>query len=375
MVSTRRSPQKKTRPTGVPTLSSGQARVRPERAEQRTEQQSAAARANAPAEEAHRPIEEEELSQLDIVDDDDVYHGKCVGSKTMDVDDDEEEQKVDEEEEEQGGGDVLGTVVLSRKCKLALKDTDLCTFFFNQLERMSCPSRSCGCLAIVHDLNARSAIVKYLTWFERRHKHEQDSIVFEWVRYVLILKASYEQRKGMKNGKVFCLPFVDDGTDDGTDAVVDKVRTYLLCKRGLVSLFDELARVLDQSATVTVHQTVANDLFDYDKLLDGIYRKLAGHIKQNHIFSCEDDGSEMMIRKSNLVEHQEYILCIWKKNWAKVGWTEMIEYAEKVLRPIMCVGLNPYKMVEMFKNYHPVFQSSFIRMSCMQSRVQKFGRR
>jgi len=99
--------------------------------------------ANTPVEEAHRPIEEEEVSQLDIVDDDDVYHGivndkeECVGSETMDVDDDEEEQKEDNEEEEQGGGDVSGTVVLSRKSKLALKDTDLCTYFFNQLERMS----------------------------------------------------------------------------------------------------------------------------------------------------------------------------------------------------------------------------------------------
>ena len=66
MVSTRRSPQKKTRPTGVPALS-GQARVRAERAEQRNEQRSAdaranaAARANAPVEEAHQPIEDEEV--------------------------------------------------------------------------------------------------------------------------------------------------------------------------------------------------------------------------------------------------------------------------------------------------------------------------
>jgi hypothetical protein len=117
--------------------------------------------------------------------------------------------------------------------------------------------------------------------------------------------------------------------------------------------FDELARALDQSATVTLHRTVANDFFDYDKLLDGMYRKLAGHIKQNHIFSCEDGGSEMMIRKSNLVEHQEYILRIWKKNWATVGRTEMIEYAEKVLKPIKCVGL------EMFKNYRPVVPVEF----------------
>jgi hypothetical protein len=36
--------------------------------------------------------------------------------------------------------------------------------------------------------------------------------------------------------------------------------------------FDELARALDQSATVTVHRTVANDFFDYDKLLEACIR-------------------------------------------------------------------------------------------------------
>ena len=125
--------------------------------------------------------------------------------------------------------------MLKRQSKLALSDTDLCTYFLNRLERISCPNRSCGCLAIVHDSNARSAIAKYLTWFERRHKHEQDSIVFEWVRYVLILKGSNEQRKGMKNQKVFRLPFVDDGTD-AIDDNNGGVRTHLLCKRGLVIL-------------------------------------------------------------------------------------------------------------------------------------------
>jgi hypothetical protein len=123
--------------------------------------------------------------------------------------------------------------------------------------------------------------------------------------------------------------------------------------------FDELARALDQSANVTVYRTVANDFFDYDKLLDGMYRKLAGHIKQNHIFSCEDDGSDMTIRQSNLPEHQEFILRLRKKNWETVGRTEMIEYAENVLKPIKCVGLNPYKMVEMFKNYRPVVPVEF----------------
>ncbi len=58
--------------------------------------------------------------------------------------------------------------------------------------------------------------------------------------------------------------------------------------------FDQFVRTLDQSASVTVHRTLANDFLDYDSLLDGIYRKLAGNIKQNHIFSCiDDDGFEL----------------------------------------------------------------------------------
>ena len=71
------------------------------------------------------------------------------------------------------------------------------------------------------------------------------------MRYVLILKATNEQRKGMKNMKVFCLPFVDDSTA----AIDDKngVRSHLLCKRGLVSLltFGERRYVSIRSAAMS----------------------------------------------------------------------------------------------------------------------------
>ena len=124
---------------------------------------------------------------------------------------------------------------------------------------MSCPNRSCGCLAIVHDSNARSAIAKYLTWFERQNKYEQDSIVFEWWRYVLILKPSNEQKQQKKNGKVFHLPFVEDGTD----AVEEKVRTHLLCKCGLYCLltfgqtrYVNIRRAAMSSAVLPDHKSI-----------------------------------------------------------------------------------------------------------------------
>ena len=100
---------------------------------------------------------------------------------------------------------------------------------------------------------------------------------------------------------------------------------------------------------------MANDFLDYDSLLDGIYRKLVSIIKQNHICACvDDDGFEMRYRESNLREHQELIVRPRKKHWKDADRTELIEYAEQVLKPIPCVGLNPYKMVEMYKNYRPV---------------------
>ena len=140
--------------------------------------------------------------------------------------------------------------------------------------------------------------------------------------------------------------------------------------------FDQLARTLDQSASVTVHRTVANDFLDYDSLLDGIYRKLAGNIKQNHIFSCiDDDGFEMRIRESNLVEHRESIVRLPKKYWKTADRTELCEYAEGVLKPIPCVGLNPTRWWRCGRTIDPTFLLSITRMFCMRSRVQKFCRR
>jgi hypothetical protein len=60
----------------------------------------------------------------------------------------------------------------------------------------------------------------------------------------------------------------------------------------------------------------------------------------------------MTIRKSNLKEHQEYVLNLWKRGTLDgVTWAQIIEHADKVLKLIQFVGLNLYKIVEMYKNY------------------------
>jgi hypothetical protein len=118
--------------------------------------------------------------------------------------------------------------------------------------------------------------------------------------------------------------------------------------------FDKLVWTLDKLLSLTIHPTLAKDFLDYSKLLDGLYWPSTGNIKTNHIFFCTDVGMQIMIRQSNLEEHQEYVLNLWKRGtWDGVTRAQLIEHADKVLKPIQCVGLNPYKIVEMCKNYRP----------------------
>ncbi len=111
--------------------------------------------------------------------------------------------------------------------------------------------------------------------------------------------------------------------------------------------FDELVRMLDKLLLLTIQPTVAKDFLDNSKLLDGLYPPLTGNIKNNHIFSCTDESMQIMIRQSNLEEHQEYVLNLWKRGtWNGVSRGGLVEHADKVMKPIKCMGLNPYKIVD-----------------------------
>ncbi len=58
--------------------------------------------------------------------------------------------------------------------------------------------------------------------------------------------------------------------------------------------FNQLVEALGTSRTITIHPAVSEDFLNYGDLFDFFYKKLAGQIKQNHIFSSFD-GSEMVL--------------------------------------------------------------------------------
>jgi hypothetical protein len=90
-----------------------------------------------------------------------------------------EEWEEMEVEEEKGGGAECVTF-LSRKSKLGMNEVALFEYFITRLEEMAaCPNKRCTCLAILGDASASASVAKYLTWFKRKNKYEQDLIVFE----------------------------------------------------------------------------------------------------------------------------------------------------------------------------------------------------
>ncbi len=111
---------------------------------------------------------------------------------------------------------------------------------------------------------------------------------------------------------------------------------------------------LSVSDSVMVVPTVHEDFINFDALFDDIYRPLAGKVKQNHIFSCSGDNSLLpviQLRVSNLDEHQVTYFKASKKSQKFNSAAELKAHSSTLLLPIKCLGMNPYKMVEMWKNY------------------------
>jgi hypothetical protein len=112
-----------------------------------------------------------------------------------------------------------------------------------------------------------------------------------------------------------------------------------------------LIEKLSASDCVTVIPTVPDDFFNYDKLFKELYRPLASKVKQNHIFACIDDD-QMNLRESNLDQHTATKFRLSKKGLL-MNQTQLREHTSKELMMLECAGLNPYKMVELWKNYRP----------------------
>jgi hypothetical protein len=92
---------------------------------------------------------------------------------------------------------------------------------------------------------------------------------------------------------------------------------------------------------VSNHPASLEDFIDYNKLVSSLFWTLAGNIKKNHIFSCNYDKSQMMLWQSNLLEHKEFVLYLWKRGtWDGMTPSKIAEYSEEVLWLIAWKDMN-----------------------------------
>jgi hypothetical protein len=146
---------------------------------------------------------------------------------------------------------------LSVRAMSKMSDGELCTHFNTELQKKGssiCPNRQCNCLAIFRNGNARSSIVRYMTWFARQTQYEQNSIVLQWIRYSTLLRM-----EGQSRMNYFWLLYIDDGTED----VPETVRNHVVCTRGLRFIFgfghsrhERVLKVSWNSAIFPLHKAV-----------------------------------------------------------------------------------------------------------------------
>jgi hypothetical protein len=134
-------------------------------------------------------------------------------------------------------------------------------------------------------------------------------------------------------------------------------------KKNIFTMQDLFA-TLNVSESVTVVPTTPEDFLDYGALLDSMYRDIAGMIKQNHIFSCCDDNDAMnaatiQLRECNLDEYPIVNHRALKRSYKFNSLREFREHCIPLLLVMKCLGLNPYKAVEMWKNYRPIIPIEF----------------
>jgi uncharacterized protein YnzC (UPF0291/DUF896 family) len=121
-------------------------------------------------------------------------------------------------------------------------------------------------------------------------------------------------------------------------------------KKNLYTM-EDLITSLDVSDCVTVVPTVPEDFMNYDAFFKDLFRDLACKVKQNHIFACSEND-RMSLRESNMNEHK-----IGNHKCSKKGRymsaAELKGYFRDNLTKVECVGINPYKQVEMHYKYGP----------------------
>jgi hypothetical protein len=142
-----------------------------------------------------------------------------------------EEEILFREDADKEEGNILMSMK-SRTCRKQMTDNQLFLYFDELLEAQAnvlCRNINCSCLNILkEDDRVRALVSKYLAGFERKNKHEQDSIILDQYRFAEALR--YGRRQVW-----YCLLYDRTWCEDMED-VLNIAQGHKLCTKGLCSV-------------------------------------------------------------------------------------------------------------------------------------------
>jgi hypothetical protein len=160
--------------------------------------------------------------------------------------------------------------------------------------------------------------------------------------------------------------------------------------------FEDLEKALDKSSYVTVMPAKVEDFLDYTTFFKGQFQKLAGEIKNNHVFSIgptKDDHDDLkaakayeqgddpykitLLRSYRQADKDDAVepkICVkknWWKNYPEYCSTEEDALSKRVdilkemrddltkLKIVEAPTLNPFKVMEMWLNFRPLVPQQY----------------
>jgi hypothetical protein len=147
----------------------------------------------------------------------------------------------------------------------------------------------------------------------RKTKYEQDSIVFEWFKYLSFLK---------KGSKItwFRLPFINDGMS----VIPEAVRMHVLCSRGLLLVLNwgsRRWRSIQKASTVTgvmpMHKAKGkmnhNSLSNNDRKMGPLMRhlmELGDEVRATQVITTLVKGMQARVNRDD-DDDVRYFQCPW----------------------------------------------------------------
>jgi hypothetical protein len=249
----------------------------------------------------------------------------------------------------------------TREAKAAMSDDELCCYFQRSLADLdACGLNKCTCLDVLKNSQCCALIAKYLVWFERKRKEDQDGLLVDWYKYA--------SSAGGGKTHMYVLPYkIDSIAETIDDESMGILRQSKVCTRGLMKVmhfgrhrFQSVRNASKTTGVMPAHgntgKTPSNAVTGDDERGKALnehfdYLMQLGEVRATRVIATMVDGAQGHTnRGETTVDVGNNTAVVYLR---LMNIEQLRTHTSTNLTNVLCSGLNPYKMVELWKNYRP----------------------